>query len=155
MWISRKEYDFLKENAEKNIDFETEILKIKEEQTRSIARAMQEYSKVLEENDHLKNKLNKHKRIMNKMYGSDKFRPCITCDNFDFDMPQCAECNSSNAFKHYRDSSTVNVHYKKASSGLNEPCMHCEHYGWDMPQCKECDVGNNFKYYKNSSTVSI
>lgn len=103
MWISRKEYEFLKENAEKNINAEHVILAVKDESTKSIARAMQEYSKVLEENDHLKNELDKHKKIMNKSYRSDKFRPCITCENKDYDMPQCVECNSSNGFKYYRE----------------------------------------------------
>ena len=36
MWISKKEYDFLKENAEKNIDAECEILKAKEEKDKAI-----------------------------------------------------------------------------------------------------------------------
>ena len=31
MWISRKQYNFLKENAEKNINAECEILKVKED----------------------------------------------------------------------------------------------------------------------------
>ena len=57
MWISRKEYKFLKENAEKNIDAECEILRAKEKQDRAIARAMEEYSAVLEERDKLKRQL--------------------------------------------------------------------------------------------------
>lgn len=57
MWISRKEYNFLKENAEKNIDAECEILRAKEKQDRAIARAMEEYSAVLEERDKLKRQL--------------------------------------------------------------------------------------------------
>lgn len=57
MWISRKEYNFLKENAEKNIDAECEILRAKERQDRAIARAMEEYSAVLEERDKLKRQL--------------------------------------------------------------------------------------------------
>ena len=32
MWISRKEYRFLKENAEKNINAECEILRVKDKQ---------------------------------------------------------------------------------------------------------------------------
>lgn len=54
MWISRKEYEFLKENAEKNINAECEILKAKEEFSRATARAMKEYSAALEEIDRLK-----------------------------------------------------------------------------------------------------
>lgn len=57
MWISRKEYKFLKENAEKNIDAECEIMRAKEKQDRAIARAMEEYSAVLEERDKLKHQL--------------------------------------------------------------------------------------------------
>ena len=57
MWISRKEYKFLKENAEKNIDAECEILRAKEKQDKAIARAMEEYSAVLEERDRLKRQL--------------------------------------------------------------------------------------------------
>ena len=57
MWISRKHYSFLMENAEKNIDAECEILRAKEKQDRAIARAMEEYSAVLEERDKLKRQL--------------------------------------------------------------------------------------------------
>lgn len=57
MWISRKEYKFLKENAEKNIDAECEIIRAKEKQDKAIARAMEEYSAVLEERDKLKRQL--------------------------------------------------------------------------------------------------
>ena len=51
MWISRKQYNFLKENAEKNINTECEILKVKESQKQAVARAMEEYSATLEELD--------------------------------------------------------------------------------------------------------
>lgn len=54
MWISRKNYNFLKENAEKNIDIECQILTIKENEKRAVARAMEEYSNVLEERDNLR-----------------------------------------------------------------------------------------------------
>lgn len=54
MWISRKEYKFLKENAEKNINAECEILIAKEKQDKAIARTMEEYSAVLEELDKYK-----------------------------------------------------------------------------------------------------
>lgn len=57
MWISRKEYKFLKENAEKNIDAECEILRVKENQSRAVARAMEEYSAVLKERDELKQRV--------------------------------------------------------------------------------------------------
>ena len=51
MWINKKEYDFLKANAEKNIDAECEILKAKENQSMLVARAMEEYSTTLKELD--------------------------------------------------------------------------------------------------------
>ena len=54
MWISRKNYNFLKENAEKNIDIECQILTVKENEKRAVARAMEEYSTVLEERDNLR-----------------------------------------------------------------------------------------------------
>ena len=57
MWISKKEYDFLKENAEKNIDAECEILKAKEEKDKAIARIAEEYSALLKECDGLKLKI--------------------------------------------------------------------------------------------------
>jgi biotin operon repressor len=54
MWISRKEYKFLKENAEKNINLECQLLTAKENQSRAVVRAMEEYSTVLMERDQLK-----------------------------------------------------------------------------------------------------
>lgn len=54
MWISRREYKFLKENAEKNIDAECEILRAKENQSRKVARAMEEYSATLEKLNKIK-----------------------------------------------------------------------------------------------------
>lgn len=54
MWISRKEYQFLKENAEKNINAECQILTAKENQKLAVARAMEEYSTVLKERDELR-----------------------------------------------------------------------------------------------------
>lgn len=57
MWISRKEYKFLKENAENNIDAECEVLRVKAEQKKKVARAMEEYSAVLEERDELRQRV--------------------------------------------------------------------------------------------------
>jgi len=54
MWISRKRYQFLKENAKKNVDVECAIATIKENQRREVARAMEEYSAVLQERDALR-----------------------------------------------------------------------------------------------------
>ena len=54
MWISKNHYNFLKENAEKNIDIECQILTVKENEKRAVARAMEEYSSVLEDRDKLK-----------------------------------------------------------------------------------------------------
>lgn len=57
MWISRKNYEFLKKNAEKNINAECQILTAKENQKRAVARAMEEYSAVLKERDKLRLKV--------------------------------------------------------------------------------------------------
>ena len=57
MWISRKHYNFLMENAEKNIDAECEILQAKERQKMAVARAMEQYSETLKELDRIKNNL--------------------------------------------------------------------------------------------------
>ena len=57
MWISRKEYKFLQENAEKNINAECEILRAKEKQTIVVARAMEQYSETLKELDRIKKNL--------------------------------------------------------------------------------------------------
>ena len=54
MWISRKYYNFLKENAEKNINIECQILTAKENQSRAVLRAMEEHSTVLMERDQLR-----------------------------------------------------------------------------------------------------
>ena len=54
MWISRKEYTFLKENAEKNINAECEILAVKGEQQQAVARAMEEFSATLKQLDECK-----------------------------------------------------------------------------------------------------
>lgn len=62
MWISRKHYNFLMENAEKNIDAECEILRAKDNYTQAVARAMEEYSTVLEERDNLKLKVDELER---------------------------------------------------------------------------------------------
>ena len=57
MWISRKEYKFLQENAEKNIDAECKIAKAKQECITATARAAVEYSAVLKERDELKQRI--------------------------------------------------------------------------------------------------
>lgn len=54
MWISRKHYNFLKENAEKSINAECALLTAKENQSKAVARAMEEYSVVLKERDELR-----------------------------------------------------------------------------------------------------
>lgn len=54
MWISRKHYNFLMENAEKNIDAECAILDERDRQNQRIARAMEEYSNTLEKLDRIK-----------------------------------------------------------------------------------------------------
>lgn len=57
MWIKRKEYNFLKENAEKNIDAECEILRTKEVCTKKTALAMEAYSKTLQDLHEIKKDL--------------------------------------------------------------------------------------------------
>ena len=57
MWISRKEYKFLKENAEKNVDAECEILRVIDNQTKKTAMAMEEYSKTLKKIYDIRNDL--------------------------------------------------------------------------------------------------
>lgn len=54
MWISKKRYRFLKENAEKNINAECAIAIAIENQRLSVARAMEEYSSALQERDMLR-----------------------------------------------------------------------------------------------------
>lgn len=76
MWISRKHYNFLIENAEKNIDAECEILRVKDNQYRAVARAMEEYSTVLEERDKLKQQVIE---LENKLCVKD-VHPCKYCD---------------------------------------------------------------------------
>lgn len=67
MWISRKHYKFLMENAEKNVDAECEILRAKENQSLKVARAMEEYSAVLEERDNLRLKVDKLERKVEQL----------------------------------------------------------------------------------------
>ena len=57
MWVNRKYYEFLKRNAENNIDAEYNILLAKENEKRAVARAMEEYSAVLKERDKIKEDL--------------------------------------------------------------------------------------------------
>ena len=54
MWISRKEYKFLKENAEKNIDAECEILRARDSTNEMIRKVMKDLSDVFEERDRLR-----------------------------------------------------------------------------------------------------
>lgn len=57
MWINKKEYKFLKENAEKNIDAECAILREKEDCTKKTALAIEEYSKTLQDLNKIKKDL--------------------------------------------------------------------------------------------------
>lgn len=54
MWISKKYFNFLKHKAEANINAECQILTAHENQQKSIARAMEEYSVALKERDELR-----------------------------------------------------------------------------------------------------
>ena len=78
MWISRKEYNFLKENAEKNINAECEILAAKEKQMRYVARAMEEYSSVLKERDMLKQRV---MELEGRLGNTQEYEyPCTYCN---------------------------------------------------------------------------
>ena len=70
MWISKKEYKFLKENAEKNINAECEILRAKENQDKAIARAMKEYSATLEELDKWRNLCVAYNQVLSAIKGN-------------------------------------------------------------------------------------
>lgn len=74
MWISRKQYKFLKENAEKNIDAECEILRAKDNKNRAVARAMEEYSAVLKECDELKKEIERLNKIIEEYEDREIFR---------------------------------------------------------------------------------
>jgi polyhydroxyalkanoate synthesis regulator phasin len=54
MWINRKYFNFLKHKAEANINAECQILAAQENQQKSVARAMEEYSAALKERDELR-----------------------------------------------------------------------------------------------------
>lgn len=83
MWISRKEYKFLKENAEKNINAECEILRVKENQSLKVAKAMEEYSAVLEERDKLKQQLAYYEDLKEQgrliILNIEDIHPCKHC----------------------------------------------------------------------------
>ena len=83
MWISRKQYNFLKENAEKNINAECMILTAKENQSRAVARAMEEYSTVLKERDELRLQIIELKRQRDSIIESkDNYRLLIDQEDF-------------------------------------------------------------------------
>lgn len=79
MWISRKEYRFLKENAEKNINAECEILAAKDSQMRAVARAMEEYNAVLKERDMLKRRVMELEKCLEN---TQEYKyPCTYCNH--------------------------------------------------------------------------
>lgn len=57
MWINKKTYKFLKENAAKNINAEAEIFLVEERCKLKNARALEEYSATLEKIDKIKENL--------------------------------------------------------------------------------------------------
>lgn len=79
MWISRKEYNFLKENAEKNINAECEILRAKEKQDKAVARAMEEYSATLEKLDEWKKRCTDNYKLYMQVFRTIK-SSCETID---------------------------------------------------------------------------
>ena len=102
MWISKKQYNFLFENAEKNIDAECEILKVKHNQNKAVARAMEEYSAVLEERDKLLLKVAELESILNiNEERQHTNKACEMCRHYGWNMPQCKHCSSKNNFKYF------------------------------------------------------
>lgn len=99
MWISRKEYKFLKENAEKNIDAECEILNAKDNKDRAVARAMEEYSSVLKERDELKHRVTELENRIDKTIKLNdvNYYPCATCNHgwALFSMDECKSCSDN------------------------------------------------------------
>lgn len=95
MWISRKHYNFLMENAEKNIDAECEILREKDKYNRASARLIEEYSAILKERDELRVRI----AALEHRLGADPNRNCINCIKNGWHMPECAECEPENNFK--------------------------------------------------------
>lgn len=77
MWISRKHYNVLKENAEKNINAECEILTARDNQKKAVARAMEEYSAVLEERDELKKRVIELEHQVNLLFNAADFKEYI------------------------------------------------------------------------------
>jgi replicative DNA helicase len=57
MFISRKEYNFLKENAEKNINAECKILNLRDKHNKLVAVISEKYFNVLEQNDKLEKRV--------------------------------------------------------------------------------------------------
>lgn len=108
MWISRKEYKFLKENAEKNIDKEYEILNVKNDMKRAFGRAMEEYSYTLSECDKLKNRVNELTKIIDGQKTNDNKIYVIVVHNYtlgDFVLstPVAYAIDESNADKWISD----------------------------------------------------
>lgn len=82
MWISRKEYKFLREKAEKNIDAECAILMAKERNTREVERMAKEYSAVLEERDSLRLEvIDLQQQLMLVRNGCENFEEYLTKNN--------------------------------------------------------------------------
>lgn len=82
MWISRKHYKFLMESAEKNIDAECEILRVKERNAQEIARMAKEYSAVLEERDSLRLEvIDLQQQLMLAKNGCESFEEYLSKNN--------------------------------------------------------------------------
>ena len=110
MWISKKEYKFLKENAEKNIDAECAILRAKAQQDKSIARVMKEYAAVLEERDNLKQQLAYYKDLEEQggliISDIEEVLPCRDCEVgwSCISETECKSCHDTcERFKQYND----------------------------------------------------
>ena len=101
MWISKKEYEFLKENAEKNINAECEILRAKEKQDKAMAKVMEEYATVLEERDNLKQQLAYYKDLdadgRLKVLTVQEIYPCNDCECgwASISLNECKSCSDT------------------------------------------------------------
>lgn len=83
MWISRKHYNFLKKNAENNINNNAMLTSVDEVRNKAAIRAMEEYSSVLKERDELRLQLIELKRQKDLIVDSkDNYRLLIDQEDF-------------------------------------------------------------------------
>lgn len=116
MWISRKEYNFLKENAEKNINAECEILRAKEKQDKAVARAMEEYSATLEKLDEWKKCCTDNYKLYMQVLRTIK----ISCETIDMIFNETIKAeNGEESTVNKFDSIKSFVSYMKCFNDIN------------------------------------